>query len=326
MLDWKALEGSDEKAGGGARLAERLRSPRFESQHHIKPDSGSTGRITSLWLSSATRRVRCLPGLPENLSGKSQKTQGWGNPSRLAGRLAVSGSARGRAGEFPLELEKPGAGSALRTAERRPGKPRQEETCRRPGCAPRIRIQNPLSGPPGGRASGVVVLGGDFRPALTSRPQPCGRPSPLFRQVCETARFSRSRAHSLACSELGRGACALRVREEGAARPGCGCAEAGPAAAPAQWWGGAGRREAAAPAAAAEEEEEEEVGGAEGGVSVSSGCLFGKWIRRCRSSREGAADREASTDPARPRARAAPARHGPGLRPPLQAAHHRRQR
>uniref|UniRef100_A0A8L2QFM9 Ras-related protein Rab-35 n=1 Tax=Rattus norvegicus TaxID=10116 RepID=A0A8L2QFM9_RAT len=90
-------------------------------------------------------------------------------------------------------------------------------------------------------------------------------------------------------------------------------------------WGGAGRRVAAAPAAAAEEEEEE-VGGAEGGVSVSSGCLFGKWIRRCRSSREGAADPEASTDPARPRARAAPARHGPGLRPPLQAAHHRRQR
>lgn len=59
---------------------------------------------------------------------------------------------------------------------------------------------------------------------------------------------------------------------------------------------------------------------AEGGVSVSSGCLFGKWIRRCRSSREGAADREARTDPARParlpaRARA-PARPPP---PPAMA-------
>ena len=38
----------------------------------------------------------------------------------------------------------------------------------------------------------------------------------------------------------------------------CGCAEAGPGAAPAQWRGGAGRSEAAAAAAAAEEEEEEE--------------------------------------------------------------------
>lgn len=49
------------------------------------------------------------------------------------------------------------------------------------------------------------------------------------------------------------------------------------------------------------------MGGAEGGVSVSSGCLFGKWIRGCRSSREGAAVREASADPARPRAPPPPA-------------------
>lgn len=210
--------------------------------------------------------------------------------------------------------------------------PRETEAEGADAQATRVRPTDPnpepLPVPPGGRAPGVLGLGGDLRPALTSRPQPRGRPSPLFRQAGETARFSRGprRPRSRVHSGLGREACALRVRKEGAAGPGCGCAEAGPAAAPAQWRGGAGRREAAAPAAAAEEEEEEEVGGAEGGVSVSSGCLFGKWIRRCRSSREGAADREASTDPARPRARAAPARHGPGLRPPLQAAHHRRQR
>ncbi|KAG8504685.1 Ras-related protein Rab-35, partial [Galemys pyrenaicus] len=71
------------------------------------------------------------------------------------------------------------------------------------------------------------------------------------------------------------------------------------------WRGGAGRREAAAAAAATEEEEEE--GEQREVFSVSSGCLFGKWIRRCRSSPEGAADREASTDPARPRAPPPPA-------------------
>lgn len=48
-----------------------------------------------------------------------------------------------------------------------------------------------------------------------------------------------------------------RMRGEGAAGRRCGCAQAVPDAAPAQWRGGAGRREAAATAAAAAEEKEE---------------------------------------------------------------------
>lgn len=54
--------------------------------------------------------------------------------------------------------------------------------------------------------------------------------------------------------------------------------------------GRGGKEGGGAPAAAAAEEEEEGEGGVEGGVSVSSSCLFGKWIRRGLSSLEGAED------------------------------------
>lgn len=199
----------------------------------------------------------------------------------------------------------------------------KERPRRRPGCALRFRVRNRFSFCQKRQVPAVAGLGGDFRPALTSRTS-CSRHRLLSVRLAGRL-GSPPGPDSRVRTGLRRGACVVRTREEGAAGQGCGCAEAGPGAAPAQWRGGAGRREAVAPAAAAEEEEE--GGGAEGGVSVSSGCLFGKWI-----SAAGAAGRElriarpVSTPPARSPARAAPARHGPGLRPPLQAAHHRRQR
>ncbi|XP_052611098.1 ras-related protein Rab-35 isoform X1 [Peromyscus californicus insignis] len=50
-------------------------SPGFESPHHIKLDSGGTGRrIRSSRISSATRRVWGHPGLLENLLGKAKGT------------------------------------------------------------------------------------------------------------------------------------------------------------------------------------------------------------------------------------------------------------
>ncbi|XP_063081825.1 ras-related protein Rab-35 isoform X1 [Cavia porcellus] len=86
--------------------------------------------------------------------------------------------------------------------------------------------------------------------------------------------------------------------------------------------GGAGRREAVAPAAAAEEEEKEEGERREVFLSVPAVCSGSE------SAAAGAARSCGSRGQYRPRppARTAPARHGPGLRPPLQAAHHRRQR
>lgn len=124
------------------------------------------------------------------------------------------------------------------------------------------------------------------------------------------------------------GAGAVRERGEGAAGRHCGCAEAGPGAAPAQWRGGAGRSEAAAAAAAAEEEEEEGER-REVFLSVPAVCSGSGSAAAGAARREPRIPRPAPTPPARPPSRARarlPRRHGPGLRPPLQAAHHRRQR
>lgn len=65
--------------------------------------------------------------------------------------------------------------------------PRETEAEGTDAQATRVRPTDPnpepLPVPPGDRAPGNLGLGGDFR----SR----GRPSPPFRQACETARFSR---------------------------------------------------------------------------------------------------------------------------------------
>lgn len=107
----------------------------------------------------------------------------------------------------------------------------------------------------------------------------------------------------------GRGWLGLRLRK------------AVPDAAPAQWWGGAGRREAVVAAAAAEEEEE-----GSGGRCFCQFRLFVREVDPPLPEQPGGSC--GSRGQYRPRlpARTAPARHGPGLRPPLQAAHHRRQR
>lgn len=189
---------------------------------------------------------------------------------------------------------------------------------------PTIRIRNRFQFGEKRQVPGVAGLGGDFRPALTSRTScsrhrlPSAGPAGPFGSPPGPGRRART--------ELRRGACVVRTREEGAASQGCGCAEAGPAAAPAQWRGGAGRREAVAPAAAAEEEEEGGGERREVFLSVPAVCSGSGSAAAGAAGRELRFARPVPTPPARSSARAAPARHGPGLRPPLQAAHHRRQR
>lgn len=137
---WRAGS-SGQEAGSGARLAECLPSIcealGSSLSTTLKPDSGGTGGIRSLWLSLATRESGSHPGLLENLSGKSKKPQGWGNSCRRAGRMAMTAPAPGG---LPLQLEKkkPGAGSAVRTAERRP-----RETEAEGADAPASRVRAP---------------------------------------------------------------------------------------------------------------------------------------------------------------------------------------
>lgn len=147
----------------------------------------------------------------------------------------------------------------------------KERPRRRPGCALRFRVRNRFSFCQKHQVPAVAGLGGDFRPALTSRTS-CSRHRLL--SVGPAGRLGSPRGpDSRVRTGLRRGACVVRTREEGAAGQGCGCAEAGPDAAPAQWRGGAGRREAVAPAAAAEEEEE---GGGSGGRCF---CQFRLFVR-----------------------------------------------
>lgn len=253
-----------------------VRSPGFESQHHIKLDWGvQVGGSEVQGYPRLLGEPGAILGCLRTCWDKSKK-QGWSNPSSRS--EDGSGRTPGRAGGHPPKLEKPEVGSELRTAEfRRPRllRPRETETegaaAQATRVRPTIRIRNRFLFGQKRQVPGVAGLGGDFRPALTSRTS-CSRhrlPSagPAGRSGSPPGPGRRDR------TGLRRGACVVRTREEGAAGQGCGCAEAGPAAAPAQWRGGAGRREAVAPAAAAEKEEE---GGGSGGRCF---CQFRLFVR-----------------------------------------------
>nr|XP_054094944.1 ras-related protein Rab-35 isoform X1 [Callithrix jacchus] len=142
---------------------------------------------------------------------------------------------------------------------------------------------------------------GSAPPALRAANSCCDAPGGHARKTRRDSAGARARR--------GRGRLGLRLRK------------AVPDAAPAQWRGGAGRREAVAAAAAAEEEEE-----GDGGRCFCQFRLFVREVDPPLPEQPGGSCGSRGQYRPRPPARTAPARHGPGLRPPLQAAHHRRQR
>ena len=151
------------------------------------------------------------PGILENLSGKSKKPQGWGNPCRPAGRMAMAATALGDGQVGFRSNWKKNVGLAPRCVRKTEAEGAE---------ALASRVHTPHGSQSGtatrsARGSGVRdrgARGTTSSPALTSRLQPCGRLSPLFRRALLNGSVlpgirsdgARSLARSLAHSDLGR--------------------------------------------------------------------------------------------------------------------------
>lgn len=220
-----------------------VRSPGFESQHHIKLDWGvQVGGSEVQGYPRLLGKPGAILGYLRTCWDKSKK-QGWSNPSSRS--EDGSGRAPGRAGGHPPKLEKPEVGTELRTAEfRRPRLLRPRETEAEGAAAqatrarPTIRIRNRFPFGQKRQVPGVAGLGGDFRPALTSRTScsrhrlPSAGPTGRLGSLSSGPRPPRShgtpsgsvrRAHA----RRGRGRLGLRLRRGGASRRACAVAGRG---------------------------------------------------------------------------------------------------